>query len=339
MLFRKINFLRKTFMFHQISFYFLSLLLTLFFFSANSTLAQYCIGSTTYVVHDEAGNVMTEENLKKLTVKNVNGLTLKLKKAANNTATDSYEAEFIRGIYQDNILKEVRREMRNIVVMTNPLFFDILCGKIGDLTLEYKGKQMRLIFDIGEHNTSYQIDSPPFQEGTFHLQSRRCKDGAKPPVIDNRNTGKCVVTADNWEGMDKDWVRHLIWNDFWGGQLDSTLTCRDKKIDIINNQKDWSDSWKLFREAAKGNPLPLIDFRTEVVLIKYLSGQPPSLSYDSIVVDKKGDLTFRGVARPGLIHHRACSVLLIRIYRSGVKTIEGKLLLGNTEEQFLKLPL
>lgn len=192
------------------------------------------------------------------------------------------------------------------------------------MTLEYGGKQMRLIFDIGEHNTSYEIDSLPFREGIFHLGSLKCNDGAKPPLIDNRNTGKCLVSAESWEGMEKDWVRHLIWNDFWGGLVDQPLNCRNKAIDVINNQKDWAAAWKLNPLATNYSSLPAIDFRAEVVLIIYLSGQPLSLGYDSIIVNKKGDLTLHAPPRPGLIHHRACSILLLSIYRSGVKSIEGK---------------
>ncbi|HEV8158805.1 MAG TPA: hypothetical protein VGP58_07235 [Pyrinomonadaceae bacterium] len=303
------------------------LLFGLIFLTASEVFAQYCTGTTRYVVRDEAGKILTGENLKKLTVKSINGIPLKLRQAASETGLNYYEAEFVRGYYQDNIPKEFRRETRIILEKNNPLIFGIysptVCGKVGDLTLEYGGKQMRLIFDIGEHNTSYEIDSPPFWEGTFHLASLKCKDGAKPPLIDNNNTGKCPVSADSWKSAGNDWARHLVWNEMWDGRNARRVDCKNKKLEVITNHKDWTAAWEIYRGVGRSNPLPAIDFKTEVVLIVYLPKAPPSLGYDSIVVDKKGDLTFRPPP-PRSYDPNRCSVLLLEIYRSGIKSIEGK---------------
>lgn len=310
---------------HLNLFHFITLLLFLIFASVSDVAAQMCIGATRYVVRDEAGKIMTEEKLKKLTVKNINGIPLKLIQIPSEMGSHYYEigayyyeAEIVRARYQ-----KIVRETEIVLKNSNPLvFFDGLthCGRIGDLTLEYGGKQMRLIFDIGGHNTSYEIDSLPFREGTFRLGSLKCSDGAKPPIIDNLNDGKCLVSAESWEGTNKDWVRHLILNDFWGDQVDPRLNCSDKKIDVINNQKDWAVAWKLNPLANNYSSIPAIDFRAEVVLIIYFLGR---LGYDSIIVDEKGDLTIRASPRPRL-RREDCSVVLARIYRSGVKSIEGK---------------
>ena len=317
-------------MYQRISIRFITLLFALIFLPAADAFAQMCIGRTGYVVRDEAGAVMTAEKIKKLRVVSINGQELKFVKDSRDGFADYYETGHMRSFYKDNKVREFRYVQERILYMNNPLVFEWIpgntfCGKIGDMTLEYGGKQMRLFFDIRDHNTYFQIDSLPFQEGTFHLRGLKCNDGAKPPLIDNNNSGKCVVAADNWEGMEKDWVRQLVWNDFWGGRIDPQgLDCRGKTTDVINTQKDWEAAWKLFREAANGNPLPAIDFKTEIVLMAYAPKAPPSIGYDALMVDKKGDLTVHLVPRPKQYDQKACTILLLAIYRSGIKTVEGK---------------
>lgn len=307
-------------MFHHISFYFLTLLIALIFLPASNVFAQRCIGATKYIVRDEKGEMMSLKEMEKLTF-SFNGTALKLHKAPNDAELAYYEYEDVQ-FYDGKFRRQTEK-----IFLSNPLIFgiDSPCGKLGDLTVGSGGKLMKLFFDIGEHNTSYLIDSLPFQEGTFQLKSLGCKDGARPPMIDNLNAGNCFVSADNWKGMEKDWVRHLIWNDFSGGRIDTQgLDCRKKTIGVISTQKDWEAAWKFYREANRGNPLPAVDFRAEVVLTVFLPKAPPSSGYDSILVDKKGDLTFRRLPPPKAYDPDACSILLLIIYRSGVESIEGK---------------
>src|SRR5262249_22038369 len=170
------------------------------------------------------------------------------------------------------------------------------CGHIGELKIASPGKQMILYFDTEEHNTYYEIDSLPFQEGVFHLRSLRCKDGAAPPLIDNRTVGKCLVSAETWEGSDKEWFRYIIperRSYSRGGYISKSVDfCRGKPPDVITSQEALVAAWNTYREATHVNPLPPVDFRREFVLAPYLPARSPSYSIEAIRVDKRGDLTF-----------------------------------------------
>lgn len=125
--------------------------------------------------------------------------------------------------------------------------------------------------------------------------------------------------------MEKNWVRRLIWNEFWSNnKAIKEKKCRNKTIGVIKSQKDWEAKWEFYRGPTKYNQLPAIDFKAEVVLIVYLPKSPPILGYDSIIVDKKDDLTVHPLPPPKGYYPNGCSVLLVEIYRSGVKSIEGK---------------
>jgi hypothetical protein len=296
-------------MFHRIIFYFMTLSIALILLPERNIFAQECIGTTAYIVRDEIGKVMNLQETKKLVVK-VDGVALDQQRF-----TASIPSAFLPD----------QKEFKE----ANPLvFFGVIpdgaktvvgyCGKIGDVVISYGGKQMRLLFDINKHNTRYVIDSLPFQEGTFHLRSLKCKDGARPPMIDNNTIGKCVVSADNWEGLEKEWVRHLSWNDYGGIRTDQNRSCRNKVISVINTGTDLAATGELYPEIKRGsNLLPAIDFKTEIMLII----STPRLSYESIVVDKNGDLTLGPLPETS---DNNCHMYFLKIYRSGVKSIEGK---------------
>jgi hypothetical protein len=295
-------------MLHRIIFYFMILLIAILL-PVRSVFAQECIGATAYIVRDEAGRVMNLQETKKLVVK-VDGVALDQKHF-----TASISSEFLPD----------QKEFKE----ANPLvFFGVIpdgaktvvgyCGKIGEVVIIYGGKQMRLLFDIDKHNTLYVIDSLPFQEGTFHLRSLKCKDGARPPMIDNNTIGKCVVSADNWEGMEKEWVRRLSKNDYIGIRSDQSRSCRSKVISVISRQTDLAAAADLYPEIKRGGTLlPAIDFKTEIALI---ISTPRLLSYGSIIVDKNGDLT---LDQPPEDSDNNCHMFFLRVYRSGVKSIEG----------------
>lgn len=161
--------------------------------TANVASGQYCIGSTRYIVRGKNGKKLSDAEMKKVVIKTINGEKAILRKD-----------ELGRVFYE--IEKEIPK-FYSLVAPNNPLKFG-MCGEIKDLTLIYKNAEMQLIFDIGEHNTRYDIDSLPFQAGTFRLMRKKdatywsaleCAEGKSPPLIDNNTTGVCSVSADNWK--------------------------------------------------------------------------------------------------------------------------------------------
>ena len=305
--------------------------------AANIFAQPTCSRVLTYLIRNENGQIMTSAETQQLTIQDINGVALKLQK--NSPDADGrlpYEYESAVNRYQE--LRPERFQLFNLT--SNPLRLPsdsypiVPCSNFGEMTLRYGGKQMKLLFDIGEFGSVYgaMIDSLPFQEGTFHLRSTQCKEGAIPPVADKLNISNCLVAADNWEGMNKDWVRHLQWNDFNGGQINTPgFNCNNQPMKVISRQKDWEAAWRDYRGVRPGNPLPPVDFKTEVVLVGFLPKAPPALGYDSLFVDKKGNLTFHPLPPPENYYQKACSVALLTIYRSGIKSVEGKLLLSPSD--------
>jgi hypothetical protein len=283
--------------------------------AAGGASAQMCIGSTTYVVRDATGRVMTAEQMRAIDFRSVDGLPLRLSDSVS--AERHYTGEWLTHYYRDTVM------VGPMLRVDNPLPVGRVCGRISELTLALDGKVMRLLFDIDQHNTSFEIDSPPFQEGTFHLRSPACADGARPPLIDNRTTGKCRVAAENWEGMDKDWVRHLVLRDFNGGQAPfSADSCRSLKPNAVTTPTEFAGLWSAYSTLAGRNPIPLVDFRTSFVLIAYL----PRGTWFNILgvqVDKRGDLTLVTQPHPPASSPE-CSVVLIQLPRSGVSSIGGR---------------
>jgi hypothetical protein len=240
-------------MLHRFIFYLMILLIVTTSLNRN-VFSQECIGSTAYIVRDEAGRVMNLQETKKLVVK-VDGVAIDQKHF-----TASITSAFLP-------------------------------------------------------NTRYVIDSLPFQEGTFHLRSLRCNDGARPPMIDNNTNG---VSADNWDGLEKDWVRRLFWNESIGIRSDQSRSCRARVINIIGSQTDLAAAAESYPEIKRGGTLPpTIDFRTEIALII----STPRLSHGSIIVGKNGDLT---LDQSPEVSDNNCHVFFLAVYRSGVKSIEGK---------------
>jgi hypothetical protein len=182
---------------------------------------------------------------------------------------------------------------------------------------------MRLVFDIDGHNTYYEIDSLPFQQGTFHLKSMKCADGAPPPMIDNNTVGKCFVSASNWKPADKTQKRAVIPNETWMSG-NSTADCRDTEV-ITTEQR--------FAEFVRENPLmnnpnyiPAVDFKTEIVLIQYLDLNRRDRGNGPLTVDANGDLTFRepSVRKEARGSAPRCDILLRSVSRSGIRSVEGK---------------
>ncbi len=233
-------------MFRRLAFFYLAIT-ALIFISVQDVPAQYCIGHTAYIVRDEAGKVMTVPELEKLAIK-INGIELKWHRPTPDRNMIFYQFEHLM-----NYDKKLRRYMRNGGELRNPLGFGIdppaFCGQIGDLVISKSGKEMRLIFDIGEHNTHYQIDSLPFREGAFYLGSTKCSDGAAPPMIDNNTVGKCLVSADNWKTVDKNWERKVSVNEHWTLRKQG-FDCSKIPVGVINTQKELAEIVGRFPQAT-----------------------------------------------------------------------------------------
>jgi hypothetical protein len=152
--------------------------------------AQYCVGSTRYVVRDAVGKHMTPDQLRRLEITHINGARAARSLPDKNPVV--YEA-----------LPDPKHSPYRIP-LTNPFFIGMdHCGSIRELTLRFEGKTMQLRFEIGEHNTSYLIESLPFQAGDFTLHrenswSLPCAGGKGPPLIDNEHSGSCRVVSQLW---------------------------------------------------------------------------------------------------------------------------------------------
>jgi hypothetical protein len=276
----------------------LSFMICLLSVSEQSVFAQRCIGATSYLIRDEAGKILSQAEMEKLVIK-VDGV---------ETSPDR-------------------------PVRTNPLSLghfhplNNTCGQVADVVIGYHGKQMTLYYDILEHNTYYEIDSLPFREGVFHLRSLKCHDGARPPRIDNDTTGKCVVSAETWEGSEKEWVRYVqVARHSGGGDFinQPASFCRRKAPDVIVDQPGLESIWRKYPEATHGNHFPQVDFQREIVIAPYLADQGPSYTFKSLKVDQRGNLTFHPAPRDVDVAENKCSIVFLIINRGGIKTVSGK---------------
>ena len=283
-----------------------------------------CIGHTAYIIRDEQGRRMTVSELEELKI-TVDGFELKWYRPDPNIDQVMFQTEYVM-----NYEGKLRRYMRTGGELRNPLGFGIdhpaFCGKIGDLVIDKGGKLMRMIFDIDEHNTHYEIDSLPFQEGTFYLSRRKCSDGAAPPMIDNNTVGKCFVTSDNWISPKKGTKRYVIPNEQWF-TIESGLNCKNKPSDVIDTEPKWSEMVERYPRMNQSNArVPAVDFKTEIVLVRYHDSSGVNARNGLIVVDKNGDLTFESsrTRRQSSAEIRHCDILFQSIYRSGIRSIEGR---------------
>lgn len=268
---------------------------------------------------------MRPEQMRRLTIRDVDGAALQLRTDSAGTEAPYYAHQ--RFAYWKNAMEPVR-----VVVSKNPLEFHqlygslVACGAVEALTLTYAGKTMRLVFGIGEHNTYYEIEGPPFQQGTFRLRSLRCHGGAPPPRIDNRTSGKCLVAADGWERTERGEVGHLVARELAGGFADSTAgscpSATGRQLEAITTPRDWETAWTSDPGVARGKPLPTVDFTTQFVLVVYRAELAVPLGIESIRVDERGDLTY--VHTPGLYAPRHCAMLYVAADRAGVRSVAGQ---------------
>jgi hypothetical protein len=183
---------------------------------------------------------------------------------------------------------------------------------------------MHLLFDIREHNTHFEIDGLPFREGTFHLGSLRCHDGARPPAVDNTTSAKCFVTADNWQATDKDWVRYVIPRPMRASEGTASVPpeeCRTKTLDAIT-ERATSDSLRATYPSLNQWFAQGVDFRVQFLLAVYQTNGG-SYSLKSFRVDKQGNLTFEPPPPGPAAHVGNCTAMYVALFRSGIRSIDG----------------
>jgi hypothetical protein len=210
----------------------------------------------------------------------------------------------------------------------NPLIFHVnselgACGRIGDVVLAYRGMEMQLFIDADEHNTFYEIESPPFQNATFRLRALPCVDGGRPPAIDNRTSGKCVVSSLNWQGMDEEWVRHLVPIFGKGGLFNTPVAECDSNevVRAVTKRSEWVELYRGYPEVLGFEPFPEIDFLTTMIVAVYRRSRGPGYSLDAMRVDRRGNLTFVYSSPP--TSQSACSLTVLALFRSGVRSVHG----------------
>ena len=295
----------------------------------HAAFAQYCIGTTAYVIRDEAGAIMSTEQLERLSVR-INGVqTIARTDSVAHRRFLEYETVVARKGYVAGAARWIDSlTTARATWVTNPLTFGVngsltACGQLGDLTITSGGQVMRLLFDIREHNTYFEIDGLPFRDGTFHLASLKCADGARPPAVDNASSAKCLVPADRWEGMDADWVRYVIPRPMHGIAGSTTVPpeqCRTRTLAAVTERAASDSLLAAYPSLAQGLWTG-VDFRVQFLLAVHQTiGTTYSLR--SFRVDKQGDLTYEPPpARPDL--SGSCTAMYVVLYRSGIRSIDG----------------
>jgi hypothetical protein len=177
-------------------FYSIFSLFIIFFFSVQSNFAQFCTGSIFYQLRDESGEKMSREQLAKVTVKVIDGIESVIEKNLDQQI-------FYKITYPTGDIK---------IKIENPLRVSGSCGQLKDLTLQYEGKSMKLIFENNDNWTRFMIDSLPFQAGTFKLEKvtqtekglRNFNKQVIPCQKDpNNQSNLCLVSARTWKRLDE----------------------------------------------------------------------------------------------------------------------------------------
>jgi hypothetical protein len=213
-----------------------------------------------------------------------------------------------------------------VVDRRNPLAFDMsselaFCGRLNDMVLRFRGMEMRLFLDIREYR-HYAIDSPPFQQGTFHLRTTVCDEGARAHRPDSRDPPRCRLAGNAWVGPDSAWVRHPTPVFLSGGPLPRPIAaCGREEVRVITSRADWAELWRAHPEALRSNRLVEFDFRYQALLAIYSQLRHPGLTSESLRVDPRGDLTVH--LAPGAVDPAHCSVTFVVINRSGVRSVNG----------------
>lgn len=178
----------------------------IFLCSAQYNFAQLCTGSLSYVIRDESGAKMSESQLEKVIIREIDGKEPVMEKKAI-LGKDSPEQVYYKVGSTGDLIR---------IRFANPLYVPDLCGNINSLTLQYEKKTMMLLFENTDNWRRYVIDSLPFQEGIFRLKKKNEGGGRNyestpcDEFVPGRQTGPlsytkamCNVFAQSWVRIDE----------------------------------------------------------------------------------------------------------------------------------------
>jgi hypothetical protein len=133
---------------------------------AKTAAAQSCSPvSVSYIVRDEKGTPLSEEDLKTVAEQ--------LPKQVGDATTSASETSFAPDARTYYWQESVEWEKGNRMPSLQFYNAGICAMHFGDIALMYRGKTMRLVFDIDiaryQPDRRPVVDSLPFQNGTFRL--------------------------------------------------------------------------------------------------------------------------------------------------------------------------
>src|SRR5688500_16933842 len=103
---------------HRVGRRLVGLVVTALIIPARGLAAQYCIGTTAYVVRDEAGAIMSAAHMKRLTIRSLNGFTLQLRTDSGGTEPPYYALESYMGHLN-------AMQFEQVVAADNPLIWSL----------------------------------------------------------------------------------------------------------------------------------------------------------------------------------------------------------------------
>ncbi len=130
------------------------------------TYAQYCNPATvSYIVRDEKGKVLTAAELKSV----VDQLPKQIGDADTSTFEVSFNADKQTFYWQDSVASGQGNKVP-VLMFSNA---SACIMHLGEATLQYGGKKMRLVFNLditrAQDDRRPVIDGLPFQDGAFKL--------------------------------------------------------------------------------------------------------------------------------------------------------------------------
>jgi len=184
------------------------------FLAANEVFGQITPKGFTYVLRNEKGDIMNSSELKRIVVKSVNEYEAVMTEKYDDGKVFSYCYGAKYPAVEDRRHTVMCLHSAGTGMSPPAPGIDVYHSLTSletaldyrELTLAYKGKQMKLLFDEMKRNHLIYnlIDSLPFQAGTFRLRSFECEHGEPPPGLITEDTRNrvCFISADNWVKKD-----------------------------------------------------------------------------------------------------------------------------------------
>jgi len=110
--------------------------------------------------------------------------------------------------------------------------------------------------------------------------------------------------------------REIATINFWHGSV-ADESFRDQGVDFLTNQRALEELWLAW---GIEEPLPLIDFNTEIALV--ITGNGSILRFSGVTVSDHGDLVFGRTESLDLVP--GFRYALGTVKRAGIRTINGK---------------